>query len=72
MNVLITGLSIFPSLRSITQIKCVLPEEDSGSATVVYAERESWTCTPEGDLTVLFYYILCVCFEEGIRYGNTF
>ena len=29
------------------------PEENLNTATVVDAEKESWTCTPEGDLEFL-------------------
>ena len=38
-----------------TQIKQVPPEENSNPTAMVDAAKESWTCTPEGDLKILFW-----------------
>ena len=37
-----------------TQLKQAVPERDTDPVAVVDAAKESWTCTPEGDLKFFF------------------
>ena len=55
-----------------TQIKWEAPEKDSDPAAVADAETESYTCTLEGDLKLLFQkrtaallFLFCLCKQTG-------